>query len=77
MPKLKEANSRVGFQLSIPFGFYSIMTYSTPSVMLPVTRSAQVMPIDVNIIRTKTRRSEWAAIFNQHYSSLTHSLTRM
>lgn len=39
MPKLKEANSRVGFQLSIPVGFYSIMTYSTPSAMLPVTRS--------------------------------------
>lgn len=54
MPKLKEANSRVGFQLSIPVGFYSIMTYSTPSVTLPVTRSAfaQVEPIDANIITT-------------------------
>lgn len=41
MPKLKEANSRVGFQLSIPVGFYSIMTYSAPSVTLPATRSAR------------------------------------
>lgn len=56
MPKLKEANSGVGFQLSIPVGFYSIMTYSTPSVTLPVTRStsAQVELIDVNISTTKT-----------------------
>lgn len=63
MPKLKEANSGVGFQLSIPVGFYSIMTYSTPSVTLPVTRStsAQAEPIDVNIITTKTFGFEWTA----------------
>lgn len=66
MPKLKEANSRVGFQLSIPVGFYSIMTYSTPSVTLPVTRSrsAQVEPIDVNIITTKT----YMVLNGQQYS---------
>lgn len=50
MPKLKEANSRVGFQLSIPVGFDSIMTYSTPSATLSATRSALVEPIDMNII---------------------------
>lgn len=77
MPKLKEANSRVGFQLSIPVGFYSIMTYSTPSVTLPVTRSAQVEPIDVNIITAKTRVSEWTAIFNHQYFSFTRSSTQM
>ncbi len=76
MPKLKEANSRVGFQLSIPVGFYSIMTYSTPSATLPVTRStsAQVEPIDVNIIITKTYGFEWTAKFNhQYFSSYTLS----
>lgn len=77
MPKLKEANSRVGFQLSIPVGFYSIMTYSTPSVTLPVTRSAQVEPIDVNIIPAKTYGSEWTAIFNRQYFPFTRSSTQM
>lgn len=79
MPKLKEANSRVGFQLSIPVGFYSIMTYSTPSVTLPVTRStsAQVEPIDVNIIITKTYGFEWTANSITNIFSLTHSLTQM
>lgn len=79
MPKLKEANSRVGFQLSIPVGFYSIMTYSTPSVTLPVTRStsAQVESINVNIITTKIYGFEWTATFNHQYFSLTHSLTQM
>lgn len=50
MPKLKEANSGVGFQLSIPVGFYCIMTYSAPSVTLALTGSKpQVEPADVHI----------------------------
>lgn len=76
MPKLKEANSRVGFQLSIPVGFYSIMTYSTPSVMLPLTRSmsAQMLSVAVNIISNMTYNFEWTAILNCQYSSLIYSL---
>lgn len=79
MPKLKEANSRVGFQLSIPVGFYSIMTYSTPSVTLPVTRSmpAQAQPIDVNIITAKTYGFQRTAVFNHQYIPLTFPLTQM
>lgn len=65
MPELKEANSWVGFQLSIPVGFNSIMTYSTPSVTLPVTRFAQVEPDDVNI--TAATNFEWAALVNSKY----------
>lgn len=73
MPKLKEANSGVGFQLSIPVGFYSIMTYSAPSVTFPVTRStsAQVDRIDVNTITTKTFGSEWTALYFLH--ALSHA----
>lgn len=79
MPKLKEANSTVGFQLSIPVGFYSIMTYSTPSVMLPATRSTstQVEPIDVNIITAKSCGLQWTAIFNHLYFTCTRSLMQM
>lgn len=66
MPKLKEANSRVGFQLSIPVGFHSIMTYSTPSVTLPATRyaSAQVEPIDVNVIISMALNGQQYSITN-------------
>lgn len=75
MPKLKEANSRVGFQLSIPVGFYSIMTYSTPSVTLPATRSTSARdPVDVNIITNKTYSLEWTAIFNHQYFSSFYTL---
>lgn len=79
MPKLKEANSRVGFQLSIPVGFDSIMTYSTPSVTLPATSSTSAQdPIDMNIITTKTCRLGRTAIFNHQYCFLfIHSSTPM
>lgn len=78
MPKLKEANSRVGFQLSIPVGFYSIMTYSTPSATLPATRSTSAQdPLAGRIITPNASHLEWTAIFNHQNFLFTHSLTRM
>lgn len=69
MPKLKEANSSVGFQNSIPVGFYSIMTYSAPSVMLPVSCSplAQMDSIAVNMV-TNVPDVCLTAVFNHQYS---------
>lgn len=52
MPELKEADSGVGFRSSIAAGFHCIMTYSVPSVPLPVTRSG---PADGNIIAPRPR----------------------
>lgn len=70
MPKLKEANSRVGFQLSIPVGFYSIMTYSTPSVLLPVTRSRH----ECSLLTRTSLQLRPMALHGQQYSIINISL---
>lgn len=70
MPKLKEANSRVGFQLSIPVGFYSIMTYSTPSVLLPVTRSRH----ECSLLTWTSLQLRPMALHGQQYSIINISL---
>lgn len=73
MPKLKEANSMVGFQLSIPVGFYCIMTYSTPSVTLPVTRSRHKW---ILLMWTSSQySSEWTAVIN--HQCICHACSKM